>query len=446
MPIVHFINSKTQTSGGMKNVLAYIGKEEKISADGRRFLTALNCSEQTACEEFTATKHLFHKPGGRMYYHLVQSFPAGYPIPYELAHRIAVEFAQQAFGKYECVVATHTDRDHVHSHIVLNSVSFEDGKKYHSNLKTVEELMALSDSICQKYGVPILEKPERKTGQKKKDTLSDREFRSARKGGSDKFTLMNVINQIMKQAKTKKQFCYLMRQQGYGVRWEDNRKYITYTCPTGRKFRDKRLHEDKFTKEMMELEFQIRRTESDVQQGVGAGSGHPSGGDRARFQLAGDDRAEPTVMQHADGNAPRPLRTDDQRGDGQIPPVSPGGAETGGGAVPGDRTDHRRADGSGDQHTEATGSISGKTGWESEREVFLAAERARRARAQDQAEMASGGADFAGVLDGVVGGIAAASIIDEPEPEDNEDIDRHSDSRALAEERERKERLGLHIS
>ena len=446
MPIIHFINSKSQTSGGMKNVLAYIGKEEKISADGRRFLTELNCSEQTACEEFTATKHLFHKPGGRMYYHLVQSFPADYHIPYELVHRIAVEFAQQAFGKFECVVATHTDRDHVHSHIVLNSVSFEDGQKYHSNLKTVEELMALSDSICQKYDVPILDKPERKSGQKKKDTLSDREFRSARKGGSDKFTLMNVINQIMKQAKTKKQFCYLMRQQGYGVRWEDNRKYITYTCPTGRKFRDKRLHEDKFTKEMMELEFQIRRTESDVQQGVGAGSGHPSGGDRTRFQLAGAARTEPAAMRGADGDAPHSLRTDDQRGDGQIPPVSPRGAETGGGAVPGDRTDHRRADGSGDVGAKGECQTAIRTGWEPEREEFLATERARRTRAQEQTEMAPDGVDHAGVLDGVVGGIAAASIIDEPEPEDNEDIDRHSDSRALAEERRRKEQLGLHIS
>ena len=445
MPIVHFINSRSQTSGGMKNVLAYIGKEEKISADGRRFLTELNCSEQTACEEFTATKHLFHKPGGRMYYHLVQSFPAGYPIPYELAHRIAVEFAQQAFGKYECVVATHTDRDHVHSHIVLNSVSFEDGKKYHSNLKTVEELMALSDSICQKYDVPILDKPERKSGQKKKDTLSDREFRSARKGGSDKFTLMNVINQIMKQAKTKKQFCYLMRQQGYGVRWEDSRKYITYTCPGGRRFRDKRLHGEKFTKEMMELEFEIRRTESTVQQGAAAGSGHPSGGDRARFQLEGDDRAEQEAMQYSDGNALHALRTDDQRGHGQIPPVPPGGAETGGGAMPGDRTDHRRADGSGDVGAKGECQTAIRTGWEPEREEFLATERARRTRAQEQTEMAPDGVDLAGVLDGVVGSIsAAASVIDEPE--DGEEIERHSDSKALAEERRRKEQLGLHMS
>ena len=445
MPIVHFINSRSQTSGGMKNVLAYIGKEEKISADGRRFLTELNCSEQTACEEFTATKHLFHKPGGRMYYHLVQSFPAGYPIPYELAHRIAVEFAQQAFGKYECVVATHTDRDHVHSHIVLNSVSFEDGKKYHSNLKTVEELMALSDSICQKYDVPILDKPERKSGQKKKDTLSDREFRSARKGGSDKFTLMNVINQIMKQAKTKKQFCYLMRQQGYGVRWEDSRKYITYTCPGGRRFRDKRLHGEKFTKEMMELEFEIRRTESTVQQETGAGSGHAPGGDRARFQLESTARTEPAAMQHAGGNAPYPRRTDDQRGHGAVPPVPPGRADADSANVSGDRTDYRRADSSGDVGAKGECQTAIRTGWEPEREEFLATERARRTRAQEQTEMAPDGVDLAGVLDGVVGSIsAAASVIDEPE--DGEEIERHSDSKALAEERRRKEQLGLHMS
>lgn len=225
----------------MRNVLAYICKEEKIQQDSQRFVTALNCSEPTAYEEFNATKNLFHKNGGRMYYHVVQSFLAGYEIPYELAHKIAVEFAEKAFKNYECIVATHVDRDHVHSHFVFNSVNFSDGKKYHSNLKSVQELMALSDEICQKYGVPVLDKPEKISGQQKKDTLSDREFRSAKKGESQKFELMNVINQIMKQAKTKKQFCFLMRQYGYGVRWEDNRKYITYTCPGGRKFRDKRL-------------------------------------------------------------------------------------------------------------------------------------------------------------------------------------------------------------
>ena len=226
MPIIHFINNKTQTAGGMKNVLNYVSRKEKTVSEDKRFVTGVNCSPETALDEMTATKNLYHTTDGRLYYHLVQSFPSGYEIEPELAHKIAVELAEKAFNKYEVVVATHIDREHIHSHLVLNSVSFEDGKKYHSNKESVEELMKLSDEICQRYGVHVLDTPKKKVN---KDILSDSEYRSAKRGESFKWELMNVINQVMKQAKSKKQFCYLMKQQGYDVRWEDNRKYITYT-------------------------------------------------------------------------------------------------------------------------------------------------------------------------------------------------------------------------
>ncbi|MBR6617197.1 MAG: relaxase/mobilization nuclease domain-containing protein [Oscillospiraceae bacterium] len=169
MPIIHFINSKTQTAGGMKNVIAYVTRTEKTESEDKQYVTALNCSAPTAHDEILATKNAYHKNSGRMYYHLVQSFPKGDDIPPELTHRIAVELAEKAFGKYECVVATHIDREHIHSHIVFNSVSFEDGKKYHSNGNTVQELMDLSDEICMKYGVAVLDRQQ----QKKKDVLSD---------------------------------------------------------------------------------------------------------------------------------------------------------------------------------------------------------------------------------------------------------------------------------
>ena len=247
MPIIHFINSKTQTAGGMKNVLAYVTRTEKTKSEDKQYVTALNCSAPTAYNEMLATKNAYHKNGGRMYYHLVQSFPKGDGTPPELAHRIAVELAEKAFGKYECVVATHIDREHIHSHFVFNSVSFEDGKKYHSNGNTVQELMDLSDEICIRYGVAVLDKQP----QKKKDVLSDREYRSAVRRESWKFQLMNAVTEVMKQAKSRKQFVFMMKQLGYSVGWEGSRKYITYTCPNGRKCRCAKLHGEKFTKELM---------------------------------------------------------------------------------------------------------------------------------------------------------------------------------------------------
>ncbi len=153
MPIIHFINNKTQTAGGMRNVLNYVSRKEKTVSEDKRFVTGINCAPDTALDEMTATKNLYRKTDGRLYYHLVQSFPSGYEIEPELAHKIAVELAEKAFGKYEVVVATHIDREHIHSHLVMNSVSFEDGKKYHSNKESVEQLMKLSDNPVIFYSI-----------------------------------------------------------------------------------------------------------------------------------------------------------------------------------------------------------------------------------------------------------------------------------------------------
>ena len=311
MPIIHFINNKTQTAGGMKNVLNYVSRKEKTVSEDKRFVTGVNCSPETALDEMTATKNLYHKPDGRLYYHLVQSFPSGYEIEPELAHKIAVELAEKAFNKYEVVVATHIDREHFHSHFVINSVSFEDGKKYHSNKESVEGLMKLSDEICQRYGVHVLDTPKKKMNR---DYLSDSEYRSAKRGESFKWELMNVINQVMKQAKSKKQFCYLMKQQGYDVRWEDNRKYITYTCPNGRRCRDNKLHGERYRKENMEYEFKTRRITADVRQGIVSSGGHSANGVGSRFQLESTDRIEQADVAGATGNTQQTLGAGNESG------------------------------------------------------------------------------------------------------------------------------------
>lgn len=446
MPIIHFINNKTQTSGGLKTVLAYISKDEKVSHNSRKYITALNSSEPTAYDEFNATKNLFHKNDGRQYYHAVQSFPKGYEISYELAHKIAVEFAEKAFGNYECIVATHTDRDHVHSHFVFNSVSFQYGKKYHSNLKSVQELMNLSDEICRKYGVPVLDEADFSTAHPAKDTISDREFRSAQKGESQKFILINVITQIMKQAKTKKQFCYLMQQQGYGVVWEDNRKYITYTCPDGKKFRDKRLHEEKFRKEMMELEFEIRRTETDVLQTTGTGGGHASGNTGTGFQLESSAGTQSADVHDTDSNSQYTVGSDAQGRYGQVPSGTSQRTTSYTPPVQNDSGNHSGTDTISHSSADTTESETILTGWESEREVFLSAERIRRKRTQEQKEMASSNPDFASVLDGVIRDISdVVTLIDEPEPDTSKSNEDHTDSKRFAEERRRKEQLGIHI-
>lgn len=443
MPIIHFINNKTQTAGGMKNVLNYVSRKEKTESEDKRFVTGVNCSPMTALDEMTATKNLYHKSDGRLYYHLVQSFPSGYEIEPELAHKIAVELAEKAFNKYEVVVATHIDREHIHSHLVLNSVSFEDGKKYHSNKESVEQLMKLSDEICQRYGVHVLDAPKKKIN---KDFLSDSEYRSAKRGESFKWELMNVINQVMKQAKTRKQFCFFMKRQGYGVRWEDNRKYITYTCPNGRKCRDNKLHGDKYRKENMEYEFEARRIAADVRQGIVSSGGNSASSLSARCQLESADKFEQTDVAEAAGNTQPTVGAVNESRDRTDAENSTLRAEKYHSNLSGTVESNV---GKHDVSCRAVGeSNSGPviTGWEAERAVWLETERARRVQAQAQLESCQVDSDFAVSLDSIVGGVTAVASIIEDEPVDDIEYAReHVDSKALAEERERKEALGIHM-
>ncbi|MBP3310178.1 MAG: relaxase/mobilization nuclease domain-containing protein [Ruminococcus sp.] len=443
MPIIHFINNKTQTAGGMKNVLNYVSRKEKTVSEDKRFVTGVNCSPESALDEMTATKNLFHKNDGRLYYHLVQSFPSGYEIEPELAHKIAVELTEKAFNKYEVVVATHIDREHIHSHLVMNSVSYEDGKKYHSDKESVEQLMKLSDEICQRYGVHVLDTLKKKMN---KDYLSDNEYRSAKRGESFKWELMNVINQVMKQAKSKKQFCYMMKQQGYNVRWEDNRKYITYTCPNKRKCRDNKLHGERYRKENMEYEFETRRIAADVRQGIVGSGGHSADSVGARFQLESADRIEQADVAGAARNTQQALGAVNKIRDRTGAENSPfraeryhsdlsGAAESGSGTV-----------GNSDGSTGKSNSRPVITGWEAERGIWLETESARRIQAQAKIESSQVDSDLAVGLDSIVGGVATmASIIEDKPADDTEYAREHADSKALAEERERKEALGIHI-
>ena len=380
---------------------------------------------------------------GRHYYHLVQSFPSGYDIGPELAHKIAVELAEKAFEKYEVVVATHIDREHIHSHFVFNSVSFEDGKKYHSNKESVEQLMKLSDEICQKYSVHVLDAPKKKMNR---DYLSDREYRSAKKGESFKWELMNVITQVMKQAKSKKQFCCFMKQQGCDVRWEDNRKYITYTCPNKRKCRDNKLHGEKYRKEMLEREFDIRRIESDVQQGVVSSGRHSANGGGSRFQMESADRIEQTYVAVTVRDTANAVGVINESGDRTGAESSSLRAES----------DHRNLSGTSESGSRTVGNSGGSpgesdsrpviTGWEAERAVWLEAERARRIQAQAQLESSQVDSDITVGIDSIVGSVTAvATLIDDEPVDDTEYAREHVDSKALAEERERKAALGIHM-
>lgn len=161
---------------------------------------------------------------------------------------------RKAWTGYEVLVATHCDAQHIHSHFVINSVSFENGKKLRQNPNTLKSLRALSDEICRHHNLSTLELYS-KDGMK----ISTREYRTAVKGQSWKFKLMNDIDKAMNISGSKKDFINAMSIMGYSVTWTDGRKYITYQCPNKMKCRDIKLHNDKYLKGSMENEFRYRK-------------------------------------------------------------------------------------------------------------------------------------------------------------------------------------------
>ena len=254
MAIVHFVNYKkgTQSRAAMRGVMLYVMQEKKTAWEGGPLVSGINCQPQSVYDDFLNTKLLYHKDDGTMFYHMVQSFPKGAAVDPRQAHEAARRLAEY-FDGCEVLVCTHVDREHIHSHCVINSVNFETGKKLHMAKEQLQELMRRNDAICQEMGLPVFETPIQKARG-----MSGAEYHTALKGQSWKLRLMNTIDECMKYAADKDAFVSLMMSEGYAVRWESSRKYITYTTPDGMRCRDSKLHEEKYCKEVMEREFRIR--------------------------------------------------------------------------------------------------------------------------------------------------------------------------------------------
>ena len=256
MATVTYIRESKQSISAMKGVIDYCCQDKKVydEISNQRLVSGVSCDGENAFKEFMATKKSYGKTDGMNFYQYVQSFSPDENITPHQAHEVALEFAEKAWTGYEVLVATHCDAQHIHSHFVINSVSFENGKKLRQNPNTLKSLRALSDEICRQHNLSTLE-PYRKDGMK----ISTREYRTAVKGQSWKFKLMNDIDKAMNISGSKEDFINAMSIMGYSVTWTDDRKYITYQCPSKMKCRDIKLHNDKYLKGSMENEFRYRQ-------------------------------------------------------------------------------------------------------------------------------------------------------------------------------------------
>ena len=140
--------------GGLSQAIAYVLNGDKTE---EQILTAAQgCLTSTACHDMAAVKQRWNKTDGVQLYHVIQSFRPGELSP-ELALEIAREFARENLPGYQAIIGVHTDREHIHAHIVFNSVNALTGEKYHSNAQSYyQQIRGISDRLCREHGLSVI--------------------------------------------------------------------------------------------------------------------------------------------------------------------------------------------------------------------------------------------------------------------------------------------------
>lgn len=241
MAIIEAISSKAN----IKRIINYVTQDKKTNVN---LITGKDCLAESCLEEMLYTKNLYNKNSGRQYIHIIQSFDPKDNLTPNQVHNAGLKLAN-TFNGFQVLVATHIDKEHLHNHLVINSVSFENGYKIQISKKDLQYVKDYSDEICLEMGASVVPKKD------KTNYIKRNEYRVAERGESWKFKLINAIDLSMAESTCKEDFIKTMNKLGYQVNWTDTRKYITYTTPEGYKCRDNKLFEEKYLKGNMEDEF-----------------------------------------------------------------------------------------------------------------------------------------------------------------------------------------------
>ncbi len=251
MAVIEFINGANKTYGAMKRVLDYITNPAKTE---HHLIDGHNCDINNAYHQFVLTKRHFGKETGRQYIHFTQSFAPYDKVTPEDVKSIADELMQMdAFKGFQIAYAVHTDKDHLHTHFIVNTVNAETGLKWKQSAEQLQVMKDYSDELCQRRGLLI-------TQGKKGSHINRGEYRIRDKEQSWKYELFLAVKECMKNATGRDKFINLMNSLGYKVDWRDERKYITFITPDGKKCRNRKLYPpNRFTKENLIKTFEMNK-------------------------------------------------------------------------------------------------------------------------------------------------------------------------------------------
>ena len=225
----------------MSKAIAYILNPEKT--DEKLLVSSYGCASETAAREFEWTRKIAEQKGMNpvriIARHVIQSFEIGEVTP-ELAHEIGKQFADEILGgKYEYVLTTHIDKDHVHNHLIFNAVDFVDYHAYKSYKRIYYDMREVSDRLCKENGLSVIP-PSQNKG------MSYKEYTEAKRGTSWKQKLKQTIDRIVITAKDYDDFLRLMQEAGYEIK---TGKYISFRAKGQERFTRSKTIGENYTEE-----------------------------------------------------------------------------------------------------------------------------------------------------------------------------------------------------
>jgi hypothetical protein len=225
---------------GLQNVLAYTQQDAKT--EKQFYVTGINCDPDTACQQMNRTKLQFQKTGSILAFHGYQAFAPGEATP-ETAHAIGVKLAQELWGdRFEVVVSTHLDKEHLHNHFVLNSVSFMDGKRYYDNNTTYALMRKTSDRLCREHSLSVIENPKRGKAKHYAEWKAEQENKPTWRG-----LIREDVDKAIAASMTFTQFIAALRNQSYEVK--TGVKYMAVRPPGKERFVRLKTLGDDYTEE-----------------------------------------------------------------------------------------------------------------------------------------------------------------------------------------------------
>ena len=236
--------------GTLSKALAYISNPDKT--EDKLLISTYGCASETAAQEFEWTRRIAEQKGMKpvriIARHVIQSFDVGEVTP-ELAHEIGKQFADEILGgKYEYVLTTHTDKNHVHNHLIFNAVDFVDHHAYKSYKKIYYDMREVSDRLCKENGLSVIP-PSQNKG------MGYKEYTEAKRGTSWKQKLKQTIDRFVIVAKDYDEFLKLMQEAGYEIK---TGKYISFRAEGQERFTRSKTIGGNYTEERIRERIQGR--------------------------------------------------------------------------------------------------------------------------------------------------------------------------------------------